>query len=143
MARGRINLQARFEICFLLFSFFSSSEILFSSLLPPPLTVAQLRALAALKETQSQLPGAALAPVSGPAPSAPAAPPTLPEAPEAPEEAVVEHGRGGVRVVAGYTPGGAVASAGAALTQKCPICSQQIPIAEMEQHMKVRAIIDG
>jgi hypothetical protein len=111
--------------------------LIFQSLLPPPLTVAQLRALAALKETQSQLPGAAL-PTPGTAVAPVPAPPAAPEAPEAPEEAVVEHGRAGMKVVQGYTPGSAAPNAGAALTQKCPICNQQIPVAEMEQHMKVR-----
>ncbi len=87
-------------------------------------------------------------PPAVPAPSAPVAfaaigaaqPPPSVKAEEAAEEAPTDGGRGGVRVVQGYTPGGAAPSAGAALTQKCPICGQQIAIAEMEQHMKIETM---
>ena len=116
------------------------------SIFPPPLTVAQLRALTAMKETQAQLPGIAPIPTAVPeipVSTAPAPAPTPTSAPApAVEEVVEQRGAPGQRVVQNYTPGGAApaVASGLSLTQKCPICGQQIPIAEMEQHMKIETM---
>ena len=122
------------------------------SLLPPPLTVAQLKALASLKEAQTVLPSIALepAPVAAPvaAPSLPPPPPppsssSLPVPEVKVEEshtAAVVH-PASTRVVQDYVPGAAAAAPTAnGPTQKCPICGLQIPIAQMEQHMKIETM---
>lgn len=127
-------------------SFFLILLRVVASILPPPLSVAQLRALTAMKETQAQLPGIAPPPTATTTAAAPAqaavAPAPVASAAVVADEVVEARGvAAGQRVVQNYTPGAPAAGGGAAgPTQKCPICGQQIPIAEMEQHMKIETM---
>lgn len=122
-----------------------------TNLLPPPLTLQQVKAMTELAETQAAKPsttpavaaavvvekdeedgGGVVAMDTKPDDEVIAAPARpLPDAVAS-------------RIVQAYVPGGSSGpsqvSSSSLMTQKCPICGQQIPIAEMDQHMKIETM---
>lgn len=109
--------------------------------LAAPLTLADLKLAAEPARQQQPAPGAVRV-ASGQQHPLPEQqqqqPPPLED--ERPAEVELPSRMAGAKVVQHYVPGGAVAGKALETHQRCPICSQLVPIEDMEQHMKVETM---
>ena len=117
-----------------------------AELLPPPLTLAQLKALAALKDRQATAEAAAravgtetLVKEDQTVPIDEIQKQELAEESESQSYYAAKASQSGIAVVADYQPG-AGTTVGVGVTRKCPICGLEIPVAEIEQHIKIETM---